>query len=49
MTVAVGPSYRGSLVCVMREGLSQDDLANEAEVSRSYMSELEKGSFYASL
>jgi transcriptional regulator with XRE-family HTH domain len=31
------------------KGLSQDDLAYEAEVSRSYLSELEKGAFYASL
>jgi transcriptional regulator with XRE-family HTH domain len=31
------------------KGLSQDDLAFEAEVSRSYLSQLEKGSFYASL
>jgi len=30
-------------------GLSQDDLAYEAEVSRSYLSQLEKGVFYASL
>jgi transcriptional regulator with XRE-family HTH domain len=30
-------------------GLSQDDLANEAEMSRSYLSQLEKGAFYASL
>jgi transcriptional regulator with XRE-family HTH domain len=29
--------------------LSQDDLAYEAEVSRSYLSQLEKGIFYASL
>jgi len=29
--------------------LSQDDLAYEAEVSRSYLSQLEKGVFYASL
>src|SRR5438132_2144597 len=29
--------------------LSQDDLAYEAEVSRSYLSQLEKGSYYASL
>jgi transcriptional regulator with XRE-family HTH domain len=29
--------------------LSQDDLAYEAEVSRSYLSQLEKGGFYASL
>jgi transcriptional regulator with XRE-family HTH domain len=29
--------------------LSQDDLAYEAEVSRSYLSQLEKGAFYASL
>ena len=31
------------------KGLSQDDLACEAEVSRSYLSQLEKGTFYASL
>lgn len=31
------------------KGLSQDDLAYEAEVSRSYLSQLEKGGFYASL
>ena len=31
------------------KGLSQDDLAYEAEVSRSYLSQIEKGSFYASL
>lgn len=30
-------------------GFSQEDLAYEAEVSRSYLSQLEKGSFYASL
>jgi transcriptional regulator with XRE-family HTH domain len=29
--------------------LSQDDLAYEAQVSRSYLSQLEKGAFYASL
>jgi transcriptional regulator with XRE-family HTH domain len=29
--------------------LSQDDLAHEAHVSRSYLSQLEKGAFYASL
>lgn len=28
--------------------MSQDDLAYEAEISRSYLSQLEKGSFYAS-
>jgi transcriptional regulator with XRE-family HTH domain len=27
----------------------QDDLAYEAEVSRSYLSQIEKGAFYASL
>ena len=32
-----------------RRQLSQDDLAYEAHVSRSYLSQLEKGSFYASL
>lgn len=31
------------------KGLSQDDLAYEAEISRSYLSQLEKGRFYASL
>ncbi len=31
------------------KGLSQDDLAYEADVSRSYLSQLEKGTFYASL
>jgi transcriptional regulator with XRE-family HTH domain len=30
-------------------GLSQDELAYEAEVSRSYLSQLEKGAFHASL
>lgn len=30
-------------------GLSQDDLAYEAKVSRSYLSQLEKGKFFASL
>jgi transcriptional regulator with XRE-family HTH domain len=30
-------------------GLAQDDLAYEAKVSRSYLSQLEKGTFYASL
>ena len=30
-------------------GLAQDDLAYEAGFSRSYLSQLEKGSFYASL
>jgi transcriptional regulator with XRE-family HTH domain len=31
------------------KGLSQDDLAYEAEISRSYLSQLEKGMFHASL
>ena len=31
------------------KGLSQDDLAYEAEISRSYLSQLEKGKYYASL
>jgi transcriptional regulator with XRE-family HTH domain len=31
------------------KGFSQEGLAYEAEVSRSYLSQLEKGSFYASL
>nr|WP_271528984.1 helix-turn-helix transcriptional regulator [Bradyrhizobium sp. CCBAU 25338] len=33
----------------MTRGLSQDDLAYEAEVSRSSLSQLEKGAFYASV
>jgi transcriptional regulator with XRE-family HTH domain len=32
-----------------RQGLSQDDLSYEAGVSRSYLSQLEKGAYYASL
>lgn len=31
------------------KGLSQDDLAYAAKVSRSYLSQIEKGVFYASL
>lgn len=31
------------------KGLSQDDLAYDAGMSRSYLSQLEKGVFYASL
>lgn len=31
------------------KGLSQDDLAYEAEISRSSLSQLEKGSFYVSI
>jgi transcriptional regulator with XRE-family HTH domain len=31
------------------KGLSQDELAYEAEMGRSYLSQLEKGRFYASL
>ena len=31
------------------KGLSQDDVAYEAEISGSYLSQLEKGSFHASL
>jgi transcriptional regulator with XRE-family HTH domain len=30
-------------------GLSQDELAYEAEISRSYLSQIEKGKYYASL
>jgi len=30
-------------------GLSQDDLAYEAKISRSYLSQIEKGTFHASL
>jgi len=31
------------------KGISQDDLAYEAGMSRSYLSQLEKGKFYVSL
>ena len=31
------------------KGLSQDELALDAEISRSYLSQLEKGKYYASL
>jgi transcriptional regulator with XRE-family HTH domain len=31
------------------KGLSQDDLTYEAELSRSYLSQLEKGAYFASL
>lgn len=31
------------------KGLSQDDLAYEAKLSRSYLSQLEKGTYYASI
>jgi transcriptional regulator with XRE-family HTH domain len=31
------------------KGLSQDDLAYEARMSRSYLSQIEKGEFYVSL
>lgn len=31
------------------KGLSQDDLAYEAEISRSYLSQLEKGAFHVSI
>jgi transcriptional regulator with XRE-family HTH domain len=30
-------------------GLSQDDLAYEADISRSYLSQIEKGTFHVSL
>jgi transcriptional regulator with XRE-family HTH domain len=30
-------------------GMSQDELAYEAKISRSYLSQLEKGAFHASL
>ena len=33
----------------LRNAKGQDDLAYEAEVSRSYLSQLEKGAYYASL
>ncbi len=37
------------LVAVQYVAIAQDDLAYDAEVSRSYLSQLEKGAFYASL
>jgi transcriptional regulator with XRE-family HTH domain len=42
--------FAGNLRRLRRaKGMSQDDLAYEAEISRSYLSQLEKGGFYASL
>ena len=42
--------FAGNLRRLRHEkGMSQDDLAYEAEISRSYLSQLEKGGFYASL
>ena len=38
-----------ALVDKLPESATWDDLAYEAEVSRSYLSQLEKGAFYASL
>ena len=32
-----------------QKGMSQDDLAYDAGISRSYLSQIEKGAFYASL
>jgi transcriptional regulator with XRE-family HTH domain len=32
-----------------KRGLSQDDLAYVADISRSYLSQIEKGSFHVSL
>jgi transcriptional regulator with XRE-family HTH domain len=31
------------------KGLSQDELAHQADISRSYLSQIEKGAFYVSL
>jgi transcriptional regulator with XRE-family HTH domain len=31
------------------KGMSQEDLAHDAKISRSYLSQLEKGSFYVSI
>ena len=43
-------AFAGNLRRLRRaKGMSQDDLAYEAEISRSYLSQLEKGAFYASL
>lgn len=42
--------FAGNLRRLRHErGLSQDDLAYSAEVSRSYLSQIEKGTYYASL
>lgn len=35
--------------CRNAKGISQDELAYEANVSRSYLSQIEKGAFYVSL
>jgi transcriptional regulator with XRE-family HTH domain len=35
--------------CRHAKGLAQDELAYEADISRSYLSQLEKGKFHASL
>ena len=35
--------------CDIQKGLVQNDPAYEAEISSSYLSQLEKGAFYASL
>jgi DNA-binding XRE family transcriptional regulator len=43
------PRFINSITVAPAKGLSQDNLAYEAEVSRSYLSQLEKGAFYASL
>jgi transcriptional regulator with XRE-family HTH domain len=44
-------SFYGYTLCRIQTaiGLSQDDLAYEAEISRSYLSQIEKGSFHVSL
>ena len=42
--------HRPNLRRVRHErGLSQDELAYEADISRSYLSQIEKGSFHVSL
>jgi transcriptional regulator with XRE-family HTH domain len=42
--------FAGNLRRLRHEkGMSQDELAYEAQISRSYLSQLEKGGFYASL
>ena len=53
-SVAFDPTRTWRAACrfvrvVSLQRMSQDDLAYEAEVSRSYLSQLEKGAFHASL
>lgn len=50
-TVWSPPTQAANRACGLNDpcSLSQDALAHEAEVSRSYLSQLEKGKYYACL